>query len=225
MISVQAALHSSLGSGANVVLFCFEKSKEPEGTFLFGTVARKSFEEAKQDGFEGKLDQIAVVHPHTKEIARFIFVGLGLEKSANLDNIRRAAASAARKVDRMGLSRIFMRTASLGSLDLLGQAATEGVLLGLYRFTAFQSRPVKPSKLNSVQILAKDASEQKKLNEGIRKGLIFGQAVNFVRDAVNYPPSDMDPDTMAGLASGSPRAARKPRTPKLANPSAARLKR
>src|SRR5260221_11627686 len=109
MVSVQSVLRSTFSTHSNVVLFCFEKSKEPEGSFLFGTIIQKAFEEAKLDGFEGKVDQLAVVHPRAKELARVIFVGLGPKKDAQLENLRRAASTAVRKADQIGLTQLAFR--------------------------------------------------------------------------------------------------------------------
>src|ERR1044071_1244022 len=200
MITVQSSLRTSIPSGANVVLFVFEKNKEPDGSFLFEGPARQAIEEAGQDGFEGKKEQIAVIHVRTKELARIFLVGLGSEKEATLDDLRKGTAAAARKADQMGLSQLLIRPAGLGTEVLIAQAGAEGAALGLYQFTSFQSKPPHVSKLNTLVLLAKDAAEQKKFNEGIAKGLVFAESVNFVRDAVNTPPSDMDPEAMAQLA-------------------------
>lgn len=200
MISIQSSVRSSISSGANVVLFCFENAREPEAAFLFGQIARQALEEARQEGFTGKRDQISLIRPKSKEVSRIILVGLGAKDKTTSDSFRRAASMAARKANDLGLGRLAIAPGAAASAATIAQACTEGVLLGLYQFTAFQSKPSKSIKLNVVHLIAKDNSDQRALQQGIRTGLIFSDSVNLVRDLVNTPPSDMDPASMAKIA-------------------------
>ncbi len=205
MLDVLSSAHSSLPAGSNVVLFVAEKSKDPIGSFLFGSVARKALEQARGVGFEGKLDQVTLVHAGLRTVSRFIFVGLGNEKEISFDFIRRGTAAAVRRANALKLSKVFVRVPVLSDMSQSSQAATEGALLGAYRYTEFQSKPV-PSALQTVSLLTKDASEAALVKSGVARGRVFAEAVNTVRDWVNCPPSDMDPATMTALAQKASRS-------------------
>jgi leucyl aminopeptidase len=200
MIKLSAGVAGSLPSHSNAVLFCFENNKIPIGSFLFGTSSTRAFSDALSDGFKGKAHEIAVVRSKDEEAARYIFVGLGAEKKATLDNVRKSSAAFIRRLSNLPISRLIVCPPQMGSAAFVAQAITEGILLGSYRFTKFKSEGGAGTRIESVLLAAKNQTELKQLKEGIRLGEIYSASTNLVRDLVNTPPSDMDPEAMVRAA-------------------------
>jgi len=200
MIRVISQLPGSFPSDANIVLFSFENSKKPLAGFMFGSSIESAFRTATSDGFTGKSDESVVVHAKNNPAKRFIFVGLGPEDKANLDTVRHAASLAARKAAPLRVSKLYMRPPQVSGSISVGQAATEGVLLGSYKDTRFKSSNKTKPHATTFVILAKDPNERKQLQLGIRRGEIYSSSTIFVRDLVNNPPSSMDPETLAQSA-------------------------
>jgi leucyl aminopeptidase len=180
-------------------VFVFEKSKRAAGAFLFGSTSDKAIKEAMEDGFEGKLGQVASVRPRDSKIQRYIIVGMGPEDSATLETVRRAAASAARRAIQLKIKTLFLRPPVIGAADASAQAAVEGALLGSYTFKKYQTK-VTPNALTQISILSKDDSEKKQMAHGVQRGTIFGTATNFARDLINQAPSDHTPEFLVGVA-------------------------
>ena len=200
MTKLLSALSGTLPSDANVVLFAFEKGKRPAGAFVFGPSVEKAFEEARNDGFEGKAGQIHAMRAEGRSPARYIFAGLGTEGEATLESVRRAASAAARRIQSMGLSSMHARGPQIGAASEVAQAVAEGVLLGTYRYTAYFSEPATKHGLQSLTLLAKDGAEREAIDDGLRRGDIFSNATCVARDLINQPPSDATPEAIARAA-------------------------
>ena len=192
MIRLRTGLVSSLPADAAVVVFCFTRERRPSGAFLFGSKIDKAFDNAKADGFASRAGQVGVARADGKP-SRFLFVGLGSESDSTVDGLRRGAAAAARRAISMGITSLAFRPAMIGSAAAGAQAVMEGVLLGTYRFTEFQSDPEPRAQLKNVFFISKDAAEDKQISAGARRGELFGGAVTFARDLINRPPSDTTP--------------------------------
>jgi len=190
-------LPNRLPADISLLVFAFEKSKRPVGAYLYGSVVEKGLAEAQSDGFTGKAGQVAMVKPREGKFRRLLFVGLGVESQATLEQVRRGTAAGARLASSIGAKSLALKTPSqLGNALELAQAAAEGVLLGLYRFTGFQSAPAPKSKLENIFCLAKDAEEAPQIEKGLARGTSFASCVCFARDLINRPPSDTTPEFM-----------------------------
>lgn len=196
MIRFSSSLSGRIPSNTNAVVFCFEKSKRPVGAYLYGSSVEKALTQAQEDGFEGKKLQVAVVHPKDRRFARYIFVGLGKESEASLDDVRRGAATAARRAAAIGCRTLSLKAPQLAGHAPLAQAVVEGIVLGLYRYIEFQTKPAPAAKLESVFYIVKDSDEEKQIIRGLERGQHFAQSVTFARDLINRPPSDATPQAL-----------------------------
>lgn len=197
MSALQPLLRSSSLRHLNLALLVSEKTKPAIETPSIAALAKKQFGLAVSDGFEGKSDQVFVAHPETG-VKRFIFVGVGANTDFAPKAVRNAAAAAARRANALKLDNLVFDIPAGPALKEVVQAVAEGVLLGLYQFTQFQSKP-KPVHLKSVYVLTAP-KDKAVVQAGLQEGRVFAEAVNLVRDLVNTPPSDMDPASLARLA-------------------------
>src|SRR5258708_1084662 len=126
-----ACLPNRIPVGSTIAVFCFEKSKRPVGSYLYGSKVEKALEQVRSENFLGKNAQVAQARP-------FRFGGLGPENEATVDHVRRAAAVAARSASASGARALTLRAPQqLGGASELAQAVAEGIRLGLYRFIAY----------------------------------------------------------------------------------------
>ncbi len=193
---------NKIAAGATVAVFCFDNAKRGIGAYFYGPSVDQALAEARNEGFHGKLAQSSVIRPRNGSIARFIFIGLGLETEAAVDTVRRGAAQAARIANGLNAKNLYFKAPSLGTATETAQAIAEGVRLGLYRFTEFQSATPTPLKLETVFGVAKDNEEGKSIEAGFKTGDNIGSSVCFARDLINRPPSDATPDVLVRAARG-----------------------
>jgi leucyl aminopeptidase len=134
---------------------------------------------------------------------RLLLVGLGKSATFTLDHLRQASASAATTVRKLGVSTlaILPPASNLPAPDI-GQAITEGALLGLYKLKKYKTTDDNdaPDTLHALHILAAGGSTQQGLAKGVECGRIVAAAVNMARDLINCPGNEVNPSYLADTA-------------------------
>jgi leucyl aminopeptidase len=154
----------------------------------------------KVSEFDGKLEQQVDLPTFGRVKARrLLIVGLGPKAEVDAARVRAALASAVRAAQSSTTKSIaLVLPEPLPPLRAVG----EGVVLGAYRFSRYFTGERKPkAELAKVSVLVsgKPTAEQKKQLE---LGVAVGHAVGIARDAVNEPPNELYPETLAQIAQG-----------------------
>jgi leucyl aminopeptidase len=160
----------------------------------------------KLEDFKGKDGTGSVVYGNGKIGAkRILLVGLGEKKKAKLDTVRKAAAYAANKAvdmkaENLGLA---LHRPFEGQFDsaAMGRVITEGVYFGSYRYDEYitAGENGRRGKLKA-ELVEPDKAKLKKLNEGLSKGIIIGQAQSLARTLSNRPGNIINPPELAAIA-------------------------
>jgi leucyl aminopeptidase len=159
----------------------------------------------KSGDFTGKHAQVSVIYTRgTLPARRVLLLGLGKKKEFDLEKLRRAFAKAARTVRELGLAEFAICLDvpdGARSLEDLTEAAVEGTLLGLYRFTQYKT-PDKDSgrDIKGFSIIAASDSEVRRMRTAAGRASIISKAVYFARDLVSTPSNEMTPSDMARRA-------------------------
>ncbi|HEX9116913.1 MAG TPA: leucyl aminopeptidase [Anaerolineae bacterium] len=137
---------------------------------------------------------------------RVLVVGLGDRAKFDLNAVRNAAATAARKARDLGVKTFasIVHGAGAGGLDprAAGQATIEGSLLGLYRFEGYRSsRPQdwKPDP-QSLTLVDVNAEALGAIPIGVARAEAIVRGVKLARDMVNEPANHMTPSLVAERA-------------------------
>ncbi len=152
----------------------------------------------KAHDFDGKLEQTQDVPTFGRiKARRLLLVGLGAK--ADLDSARARSVLAAAVRTSLSSS---TKSVALSLPDPLPplRAVGEAIVLGAYKFSRYFTGERKPkAELGKVTVLVngKVSAEQKKQ---LDTGLAIGRAVCVARDAVNEPPNELYPDTLAQIA-------------------------
>ncbi len=153
--------------------------------------------------FEGKCGSTAVLYGNGRIGAeRVLLVGLGDQKQATLDTVRRSAAAAARKAVDMKVKKVsFAGHCAFGKrLDAIdvGRAAAEGIYFGSYRYDEFVTRNEnhRPDRLR-VELVDPDSAVARSLNRGLVAGRVLGAAQSYARTLANRPGNVINPPALA----------------------------
>jgi len=150
-------------------------------------------------GFDGRVGQ---TEPMVARDGRAVLaVGIGDPATMGPDTLRRAAATAVRKIARATRIAIVVPPAGPAG-EGLAQAVAEGVLLGTYAFTRYKS-DAKPSLLREVVIITDDGGAP----AGAARGVVVARAVRLARDLVNEPAGALTPRRLAAVAEAEGRRA------------------
>jgi leucyl aminopeptidase len=151
-------------------------------------------------GFTGALGQTAAL-PGTltddQAGPTTIVVGLGPSASVGPEQVRRSAGALARAASRHGVLAVRL----LDAVDPPGrpaaaQALAEGLVLGSYRFSTYQSDP-KPSSLERVVVVGGGGA---RVTGALDLGARIAEGVVLARDLVNTPGGELTPSRLAEVA-------------------------
>src|SRR6266446_2916383 len=154
--------------------------------------------------FSGVLNSTALVRTGGAiQAPRLLLVGLGKPEAFTIDALRQASATAATAVRRLGVSSVAL-VPPAGDVEPaeVGQALTEGALLGLYTLKKYKTTSENGDKdnLRELSILASGSTMQRALESGVQRGQILAEAVNMARDLSNSPGNEVNPSYLAKQA-------------------------
>ena len=135
---------------------------------------------------------------------RVLLIGLGGKKEIDPETVRRAAAIAVKKAEKTDAGSITFWPHLLEGkhAKVLGQAMTEGAVMGAYRLDVFKSDPKKKSLK---KLVIHGSAELKK---GAKRGEVTGGGNVFARRLQDTPANQMRPQDMVkearGIAKESP---------------------
>ncbi len=154
--------------------------------------------------FKGKEGSSAVVYGNGQIPAeRVLLVGLGEQGKATIDTIRKASALAANKAVAMKVKKMAMAIhkafgAKFDS-ELMAQATAEGVYFGSYRYDEFVTANEENGRDDSlaVELIDDNAAKLNRLDKGLSKGIIIGNAQSYARTIASRPANVINPPALA----------------------------
>lgn len=153
----------------------------------------------EETGFEGKPGEALAVPTGGRLGARaVILVGVGEAEKVDLDALRRAGATVARRAAKVQTMATTLLDATVDGVDRVdaAQALAEGIALGNYRFLRYKGEG-EPSKLKRVTVVGDGGA---KVRNALQRGAQVAEAVAWARDLVNEPSSAKSPADIAALA-------------------------
>ena len=194
------------GEKSTLGLFAWEGERFNSEGWLDSRKEKTLEEITRREHFKAKTAELLIHYLDKEEPAmRLLLAGLGKRKEAQLDTLKQAVGKIAKSS--------FKQTEALWidlpkwpektSLNALAQAATEGVLLARYKYSKHKSANEDSKKEQALEraiLVVEKPDEIAPAQAGIKKGVIYAEAVNFIRDLVNEPPSKKRPAELAKIA-------------------------
>ncbi|RMG21249.1 MAG: leucyl aminopeptidase [Deltaproteobacteria bacterium] len=160
-------------------------------------------EAAKSERFSGKAGQMLALHTHGRLGApRLTVVGLGKSGSTETHStLRNAVGAAVRGARRIGATRVLVLLPEDARDAEAVRAATEGAILGAYRFDRYLTQEQKGAgkPVRTVALLVEDARDAA-AKQALGLGQAIAEAANLARDLVNEPAGVIYPATLADFA-------------------------
>lgn len=158
----------------------------------------------RKGDFRPKTGAIHLLYPEGRLPAvRLLLVGLGKRSEFTNNRLRQAAGKAAPSLRSAGAQGITIVTDGIGlDAEELGQALTEGSVLGLYRFLKYKTSEESDLKkdLRTITLLTDSSRAVKAMQKGVKAGEAIAQSTVMVRDMVSSPPVDKTPAIIASKA-------------------------
>jgi len=144
-----------------------------------------------------KNDRVYIYKPGNLRAERLLLVGAGKREDFSLDTIRKVAGSAARFLRGKGARSMAILRRSQLEIGNSAQAAVEGVLLGLFEPDMYKTENKEERRIDELILLAANSGSEDALAQGVERGRIIGEAVNFARELSNEPSSTLTPTELA----------------------------
>lgn len=190
-----------------VILNYFENSEKLEGDMeiidkALGGVISQLIQKGE---INGKFKEITLLYTLGRlPSPKVAIVGLGKKSELNQNKIRDAIAEVCKMLRQKSPEKIdsVAHGAGISGIDLevVGQAISEGALLGTYTFKKHITKAPDYKEIQELNILVKDNQSVSALRKGCEKGTIISEAVTLARDMVNEPANVMTPALMAEIA-------------------------
>ncbi len=158
----------------------------------------------KQKEIKGKFKEITPIFTLGKIAAvKVLIIGLGKKSEVTLDKIRICIAEICQYIQsKNGNSSLEIAyLADIAGFDNseLGQAMSEGALLGVYCFNKHISKKPDRKEIDTLNIILPKKLNLNLFTSGVNKGIICAQAVSLARDLVNEPANYMTPSILTEI--------------------------
>src|SRR5262245_22605971 len=153
------------------------------------------------DEMRGKQsDMVYLYRPGNIRAPRLLLAGAGKREDFSLDTIRKVTGSAARFLRGKGARSMAVLRRSQLDIGNSAQAAVEGVVIGLFEPDMYKTENKEERRIDELILLAAAPGSEQALAEGVERGRIISEAVNFARELSNEPSSELTPTELAERA-------------------------
>ena len=145
----------------------------------------------------GKSGQLLTLHLTPGLYAtRLVLMGVGAADKLTTQTMRESVAAAIRAHGMQGARRfgLLPRWGALPPQSFV-QAAVIGAHLATFPVDCYRTEDTRPVQVETLTVVTETADDA--IHEGIRRGSILGEAINFARFLVNEPANRMTPTHLA----------------------------
>jgi len=191
-----------------LVLNLFEKTTVPGGATgsvnesLNGIISKFVI---KKENFEGKFGEMYLLPlPNCENYTKVLIAGLGKREDFTLNKLRELSSYIIQKASKTHNVRTVVSMlhgagcAGFRPYDC-AKAIAEGTMIGGYSFDKY-----KTSKINKIKefiIAETDAKKFEEAKNGLERGLLVGDTIDFAKNLINESAEKITPDYLAALAS------------------------
>ncbi len=194
-----------------VVVNLFEGVKNPGGATgsvdenLGGLISNFVIE---KEGFDGKFGTMYLLPiPNSKTFSKVLIVGLGKAEEFTLNKVREISAKVIQKCKALkNVKKIasILHGAGVAGFDAYesAQMIAEGVLISSYSFDKYKSEKDE-NNVEEFKVIESDCEKFVKAKNGIERGRLYSEAVNFARNLSNEAAMVATPTELARIAQES----------------------
>ena len=189
-----------------LILNLFERAKPAGATGAVDKALDGLISRAVASGdFNGKKNETLLLYTGDRIRAkRVIVVGLGKKRDFGIEQARQAAATAARKLQSLGVTTAssILHGAGDGGVDVVeaAQATAEASILACYRFDEYRTKTEPKPSLSRLTITEFDKTRLGAIRRGAKIGEQIAAATSLARDLCNHPGNRATPSFLARTA-------------------------
>lgn len=151
--------------------------------------------------FKPDLYQICRIHrPSGLKAERLLLVGAGKKSQFDPARLREIAGTAVRAARAAACRTVSFLCRGNHPAGLAARLAAEGALYANYEPDLYKTRDKAQQEVEIFRVLLERAGAHREIQEGLRRGIIVGDATNFARTLANEPANILTPAQFAERA-------------------------
>ncbi|HXH69603.1 MAG TPA: leucyl aminopeptidase [Pyrinomonadaceae bacterium] len=156
----------------------------------------------KSEEFKGETGETAyfLFEPKRKNTAnRLLLVGAGDKTDYKASDVYVVSGAATRFLRKRNVKSFALMPRSDGDASDVAMGAAQGVVSSQFELDKYKTQDKNGKSIDNFVLFVEGAKE-KDLKDGLRRGEIIGDSMNFTRDLANEPPNILHPTEMADRA-------------------------
>ncbi len=130
---------------------------------------------------------------------RLLLIGCGERNDYEAAQISQMAGTATRFLRSKNVKTVAIVPRTEGSAEQAAETVVEGALMGLFEPDKYRTQEKEEREIDKL-IVAIEGATKDDLENGVRRGEIIGESINFTRDLANEPGGYMTPTILAQRA-------------------------
>ena len=182
----------------------FKDEKPGEGFLkkldeLSGGLVGSAVEAEEFSGKEGETAYFHLVGNNKLKFRRLLLVGVGEEKDYKSPQVSQMAGTAVRSLRSKNVKSIGVVPRVSGADEETAARAVEGAFIALFDPDKYRTVEKEQKTVDRLVVVV-EGGNQSALENGVKRGTVVGESINFTRDLANEPGGYMTPSDMAERA-------------------------
>lgn len=182
----------------------FKNEKADEGFLkkldeLSGGLVRSALDAEEFAGKESETAYFHLVGNNSLKARRLLLIGVGEAKDYGNAQVSHMAGTAVRSLRSKNAKTVAVLPRSSGDVEATAKSAVEGAYIATFDPDKYRTVEKEEKKIDRLVVVVEGA-EEASLQQGVQRGAIVGEAINFTRDLANEPGAYMTPTDMADRA-------------------------
>jgi leucyl aminopeptidase len=156
----------------------------------------------KTEEFKGEAGETVYLRFEAKgktKASRLLLIGVGDRVDYQMSNVAILAGAATRQLLKYNVKSFALAPRIDGDAADIAVNAAQGVVTSQFELDKYKTQEKKDKKIDSF-VLFVEGAKNKDLKDGLERGEIIGDSMNFTRDLANEPPNILHPTEMANRA-------------------------
>jgi leucyl aminopeptidase len=184
----------------------FKDEKPNEGFLktldeLSGGLVRSAVDAEEFSGKEGETAYFHLMGNDKLKFRRLLLVGVGEQKDYGSPQVSQMAGTAVRSLRSKNVKSIGVVPRVSGKDADVAARCVEGAFIALFDPDKYRTVEKEQKTVDRLVVIV-EGGDEGALDDGVTRGTVVGEAINFTRDLANEPGAYMTPSDMAERARG-----------------------
>ncbi len=156
----------------------------------------------KNEEFKGEVNETALIRFSAKgkvKASLLLLIGVGEKSDYSAASVANVAGTATRFLRKRNVKSFALLPRSAGDAGETAQNAAQGFVTSQFELDKYRTKD-KNTKTVDTLVVCIEGARDSDLKNGLSRGQIIGESMNFTRDLANEPPNVLTPTEMAKRA-------------------------